>query len=76
MKAKTNLDLTQATKLMVALSEVSTANIFIADTKQYGGYTLYIKKYLVSAPTLLKITEISEQHGYRVACSDSHYIII
>jgi hypothetical protein len=76
MKATINLDLTQATKLMVALSEVSTANILIANTQQFGGYTLYIKKNLVSEHVLMKITEISKQHGSMVTCSDSHYIIV
>jgi hypothetical protein len=76
MKANTNLDLTQATKLMAALSKVSSANIMIGNIKQYGGYSLYIKKNSVNKLTLLRITRITEDCGSKVLSSDAHYIII
>ena len=77
VKAESNLNLTQATKLMVALREVSSVNVQIFDAGVYGtNYTLFIKKSSVNEDALLMITEVSGNFGSRVTVSDVHYMII
>ena len=61
---------------MIAISRVTSVNIQIAGFQGTGTYySLYIKKNLVSAQSLLKIEEVCENHGVIVTSSDSHYII-
>jgi len=62
---------------MIALREVFSTDIQIADTGVYGtNYTLFIKKSSVSEQALLMITKISGNFGSRVTVSDFYYMII
>jgi hypothetical protein len=62
---------------MGALNEVSPINIQIADFTTFGlKHSLYIKKDRISPQFLVKIEEISKNHGLSVTSSDSHYIIM
>ena len=61
---------------MVALKEVSSAKIQIANTARFGTYNLYLRKNLVNRLSLLKIKQISKQHGLKVTSADAYYIIL
>jgi hypothetical protein len=52
VKAESNLNLTQATKLMVALREVSSVNVQIFDAGVYGTNTRYLLKRVLSMKML------------------------